>query len=150
MPAASPRSWAAALDEAAEYFTQALTRASSDNDHEMIGRCSNNLGIISHLRGRHAEAIGSFEVALAAFERAGARRGAGECHNNLAIAFRQQGALDRALAEADRAVEDAERAGDGTLWALTSAAAPRSAWPAVSWTWPGRPRSGARHARRAA
>ena len=107
------------MDEAAEYFTQALTRASSDNDHEMIGRCSNNLGIISHVRGRHAEAIGSLEVALAAFERAGSRRGAGECHHNLAIAFRQQGALDRALTEADRAVADADLAGDGTLWALT-------------------------------
>ena len=107
------------LDEAAEYLTQALTRASSDNDHEMIGRCSNNLGIISHLRGRHAEAIGSFEVALAAFQRAGAWRGAGECRHNVAIAFRQQGALDRALAEADRAVEDAERSGDRTVWAMT-------------------------------
>ncbi len=107
------------MDEAAEYFTQALTRASSDNDHDMIGRCSNNLGIISHVRGRHAEAIGSLEVALAAFERVGSRRGAAECQHNLAIAMRQQGALDRALAAADRAVADADSAGDGTLWALT-------------------------------
>src|SRR5256712_3712429 len=63
------------IDEAADYFTQALLAASRDGDAVTTGRCSNNLGIISNLRGRHAEAIGSWEIAAAAFERAGLRRG---------------------------------------------------------------------------
>src|SRR5258708_23356057 len=66
------------IDEAADYFTQALLAASRDGDAVTTGRCSNNLGIISNLRGRHAEAIGSWEIAAAAFERAGLRRGGSE------------------------------------------------------------------------
>ena len=59
------------IDEAADYFTQALMAASRDGDPATTARCSNNLGIISNLRGRHAEAIGSWEIAAAAFDRAG-------------------------------------------------------------------------------
>ena len=83
------------LDEAADYFTQALMAASRDGDLATTARCSNNLGIISNLRGRHAEAIGSWEIAVAAFERAGSPAGVTECYHNLAITYREQGALDR-------------------------------------------------------
>src|SRR5947208_511089 len=107
------------LDEAADYCTRALMLASLDGDSATVGRCSNNLGIVSNLRGRHAEAIGSWEIARAAFERAGWRQGVGECHHNLGITYREQGAFDRALAEANRAVAEAEASGDHTLWALT-------------------------------
>src|ERR1700745_3768025 len=96
------------IDEAADYFTQALLAASRDGDAATTGRCSNNLAIISNLRGRHAEAIGSWDIAVAAFERAGLRQGVAECHHNAAIAYRQQGALDQALAAADCAVAEAE------------------------------------------
>src|SRR2546428_4511022 len=106
------------IDEAADYFTKALMSASRDGDIAMTGRCSNNLGVISSLRGRHAEAIGSWEIAVAAFERAGVRQGVAECHLNLGITYREEGALDRALAEADRAVTEAAAAGDQTLRAL--------------------------------
>src|SRR5258708_5053081 len=106
------------IDEAADYFTQALMAASRDGDLATTARCSNNLGIISNIRGRHAEAIGSWEIAVAAFERAGSPAGVAECHHNLAITYREQGALDRALAEANRAVAQAETAGDQSLSAL--------------------------------
>src|SRR5438445_320441 len=96
------------LDEAADYCTRALMLASLDGDSATVGRCSNNLGIVSNLRGRHAEAIGSWEIARAAFERAGWRQGVGECHHNLGITYREQGAFDRALAEANRAVAEGE------------------------------------------
>src|SRR5438876_939823 len=105
------------IDEAADYCTRALMVASRDGDLATTGRASNNLGIISHLRGRHAEAIGSWEIAVAAFGRAEMQQGVAECHHNLAITYREQGALDRALAEADQAVATAEAAGDRTLWA---------------------------------
>src|SRR4029077_10081683 len=81
------------IDEAADYFTQALLAASRDADAVTTGRCSNNLGIISNLRGRHAEAIGSWEIAAAAFERAGLRRGVAECRHNQAIAYRDPGGV---------------------------------------------------------
>src|SRR6266704_3898214 len=106
------------VDEAADYCTRALMLASLDGDLATVGRCSNNLGIISNLRGRHAEAIGSWEIARAALDRAGWRHGVAECHHNLGITYREQGALDVALAAADRAVAEAEAVGDRTLWAL--------------------------------
>ncbi len=107
------------LTEAADFCTQALMAASRDGDHATTGRASNNLGIISHLRGRHAEAIASWEIAAAASHRAGLQAGVAECHNNLANAYREQGALDKALAIADQAVTMAQTAGDETLFALT-------------------------------
>lgn len=106
------------LDEAADYCTRALMVASRDGDVGTAGRCSTNLGIISHLRGRHAEAIASWEIALAAFDRAGWRPGVAQCHHNLGLTYRDQGALDRALTEADWAVTEGEASGDQTLWAL--------------------------------
>ncbi len=106
------------IDEAAEYCTRALIVASQEGDLATIGRCSNNLGIISNLRGRHAEAIGSWEIAVAAFERTGLQQGVAECYHNLGITYREQGVLERALAEADRAVATADAAGDRALWAV--------------------------------
>jgi tetratricopeptide (TPR) repeat protein len=105
------------LTEAADYCTQALMTASRDGDHATTGRASNNMGIISHLRGRHAEALSSFEIATAAFHRAGLPAGVAESQHNMANAYLEQGALDRALAEADVAVATAETAGDETLFA---------------------------------
>ncbi|OLC06230.1 MAG: hypothetical protein AUH78_24570 [Gemmatimonadetes bacterium 13_1_40CM_4_69_8] len=107
------------LTEAADFCTQALMAASRDGDHATTGRASNNLGIISHLRGRHAEAISSWEIAAAAFHRAGLQSGVADCHHNLANAYREQGALDKALATADQAVAGAEATRDETLYAMT-------------------------------
>ena len=106
------------IDEAADFCTRGLMVASRDSDVATAGRCSTNLGIISHLRGRHAEAIASWEIARAAFDRAGWRQGIAQCQHNLAITYREQGAFDRALMEADRAVAEAQASGDHTLWAL--------------------------------
>ena len=107
------------LSEAADFCTQALMAASRDGDHATTGRASNNLGIISHLRGRHAEAISSWEIAAAAFHRAGMQTGVADCQHNLANAYREQGALDKALATADQAVAGAEVTRDETLYAMT-------------------------------
>jgi tetratricopeptide (TPR) repeat protein len=107
------------VNEAADFCTQALMAASRDGDHATTGRASNNLGIISHLRGRHAEAISSWEIAAAAFHRAGLQSGVAECQHNLANAYREQAAYDKALAVADQAVAAAEAAKDETLYALT-------------------------------
>ena len=107
------------LTAAADFCTQALMAASRDGDHATTGRASNNLGVISHLRGRHAEAISSWEIAAAAWHRAGMPAGVVDCHHNLANAYREQGALDKALATADQAVTEAEATHDDTLYAMT-------------------------------
>src|SRR6266852_3131601 len=107
------------LTEAADFCTQALMAASRDGDHATTGRASNNLGIISHLRGRHAEAISSWEIAAAAHHRAGMQAGVADCMHNLANAYREQGALDKALATADQAVAAAEASHDAALHAVT-------------------------------
>ena len=107
------------LTEAADFCTQALMAASRDGDHATTGRASNNLGVISHLRGRHAEAISSWEIAAAAFHRAGMPTGVADCQHNLANAYREQGALDKALATADQAVAAGEATHDETLYAMT-------------------------------
>lgn len=107
------------LTEAADFCTQALMAASRDGDHATTGRASNNLGIISQLRGRNAEAISSWEIAAAAFHRAGMPSGVAECQHNLANAYREQGALDKALATADQAVASAEATRDEALYAMT-------------------------------
>ena len=107
------------LTEAADFCTQALMAASRDGDHATTGRASNNLGIISHLRGRHAEAISSWEIGAAAFHRAGMQSGVADCQHNLANAYREQGAFDKALATADQAVAVAEATRDEALHAMT-------------------------------
>jgi tetratricopeptide (TPR) repeat protein len=107
------------LTEAADFCTQALMASSRDGDHATTGRASNNLGIISHLRGRHAEAISSWEIAAAAWHRAGMPAGVVDCHHNLANAYREQGALDKALSTADQAIVEAEATHDETLYAVT-------------------------------
>src|SRR5438477_5702767 len=107
------------LTEAADFCTQALMAASRDGDHATTGRASNNLGIISHLRGRHAEAISSWEIAAAAHHRAGMQGGVADCLHNLANAYREQNAFDKALATADQAVAAAEATGDEALYAMT-------------------------------
>ena len=107
------------LNDAADFCTQALMAASRDGDHTTTGRASNNLGIISYLRGRHAEAISSWEIAAAAFHRVGLQSGVADSQHNLANAYRGQGALDKALSTADQAIAAAEASRDETLYAMT-------------------------------
>src|SRR5436309_12491199 len=107
------------LNGAADFCTQALMAPRRAGDHATTGRASNNLGILSHLRGRHAEAISSWEIAAAAFHRAGLQLGVAECQHNLANAYREQAAWDKALAMADQAVSAAEATHDEALFALT-------------------------------
>lgn len=103
------------LEEASEHFRRALAEAVELGEHATVGRCANNLGIIATVRGDYAGALGSYTMARAAFQRAGYRPGTVDTHHNLAIAYREQGQWDRALAEADRAIETAHEVGDTGL-----------------------------------
>lgn len=103
------------IDDATKYFMRAADVAKVVGDDETLGLSSNNLGIIKNLRGNPGAAIGSYTIALAAFQRAGLERGAAMIHHNLAISYGNQGKTTEALKEADRAVEKAEQAGDSAL-----------------------------------
>ncbi len=103
------------IDDATKYFMRATDVAKIVGDDETLGLSANNLGITKNLRGGPGEAIGSYTIALAAFQRAGLERGVAMIHHNLAISYGDQGKTTEALEEADRAVENAERAGDTAL-----------------------------------
>ena len=107
------------IDEAADYFTQALMVASRDADHATTGKCSNNLGIISSLRGRCAGAR------LPGKSRLPRSAGlvCGRASPSATTIWRSPiGSRARWTAPAlatDQAVAEAKRPGDRTLWALT-------------------------------
>lgn len=109
------------LERAATHLRNGLAEATRLGDHATVGRCSNNLGIIASVRGDLGDAVGAFTMAQAAFDQAGNRRGVAETHHNLAIAYREQGAMERALEEADHAVDTAREVGDPALVAQSIA-----------------------------
>lgn len=66
-----------------------LEAARDADDHNFVARANNNLGIIYTVHGREAEAVASYERALAAYQRLGYRRGLAQAHHNLATTFRE-------------------------------------------------------------
>ena len=70
---------------------------------------------VSEEARRELIAVGAYLRAIAAYQKAGFNRGVAESRHNLAIAFREQGALDRALDVAETAVRDAVELGDRQL-----------------------------------
>ena len=86
-----------------------------------VGRCSNNLGIIEYYRGRYGRAVSAYNIALAAFQQVGSKRGVAEVEHNIGLTYREQEQLDRALEQAGRAVRAAADAEDRALAALTLA-----------------------------
>ena len=109
------------IDEAYGFFTSAAEIAEREGDHDTLGRCSNNLGIVHNLRGDHGAALGAYTAALAAFQQAYNRRGVAETHHNLSITYRDRGELEKSLEEADRAIDEAGNLGAVALHARTLA-----------------------------
>ena len=60
-------------------------------DAEFEARANNNLGVICTLQTRMQDALTHYYRALAAYQRLGYLRGLGQCHHNLAIAYRELG-----------------------------------------------------------
>ena len=106
-------------DVAEGYFERALAEAEELGDHGTVGRCCNNLGIISNLRGEHSQAVASYTMALAAYQQAGSLPGVATTEHNLRITYRDLGQLEQALKAADRAVSTAEAGGNRALEAYT-------------------------------
>lgn len=98
------------LAEASDAFAAALEMASEEDDLLIFARATNNLGMIANLRGHHESALGHYRLAVPTYQRLGQRRGIAESYHNIAITYRDLGAL----AEADEYERRAmDYAGDG-------------------------------------
>jgi tetratricopeptide (TPR) repeat protein len=106
------------LDRARERFEAALGLARGLDDVLLTARASNNLASVANLRGDSLEALSLYRAALLGYQRLGDRRGAGETCHNLALVFREIGALDDAEDACEQALRHAEVAGDRQLLAL--------------------------------
>lgn len=109
------------IDDAANHFMHALAEAHQESDHSTIGRCCTNLGIIANMRGHYDRAIGSYSLALTAFQQASLPWGVVVTHHNLGITYRDKRELEQALEMASRAMAEAADVGDVALAAQTLA-----------------------------
>ena len=106
------------LNRAAESFSSALSMAQLDADALLSARATNNLGLISALRGDVEAAILSYQRAIAAYQRLGNPQGLAESWHNLGISFRTRGELDAAEDAERRAIEFATEATNPRLVAM--------------------------------
>jgi len=93
------------LDEASDAFTMALEMASETDDLLILARATNNLGMIANLRGDHDTALGHYRLAVPTYQRLGQRRGLAESFHNIAITYRDIGALEEADEYERRAID---------------------------------------------
>lgn len=107
-----------ALSDAEASFGQALALADAARDVLAIARATNNLGMIANVRGRHAEALTRYRLAVPAYQRAGSQSGLAETCHNLAITHRDLGDLEQADRYERRAIEYSREAGDERLLAM--------------------------------
>jgi tetratricopeptide (TPR) repeat protein len=106
------------LDDAESAFHGAFTLGRLDGDDLLLARATNNLGLIANVRGRHAEALTLYRMAIPSYQRLGQPRGLAESYHNLAITFRDLADLERAEDCEWRAMEFARRAPDDRLVAM--------------------------------
>lgn len=99
-------------------FANARRLARQLGDRLMVARTTNNLANIAHLRGQVERALRLYRSALTTYEAVGDCRGAAETLHNLALRFRQLGALRDASHAAEQGVLRAERCGLPALLAL--------------------------------
>ena len=106
------------LDDAESAFHGAFTLGRLDGDDLLLARATNNLGLIANVRGRHAEALALYRMAIPSYQRLGQPRGLAETYHNLAITFRDLADLERAEDCEWRAIEFARQASDDRLVAM--------------------------------
>ncbi len=106
------------LDDAERAFRDAFTLGRLDGDDLLLARAINNLGLIANVRGRHAEALALYRMAIPSYQRLGQPRGLAETYHNLAITFRDLADLERAEEYERRAMEFGRQASDERLVAM--------------------------------
>lgn len=106
------------LEGASLAFERALELGRIDGDDLLVARATNNLAVISTIRGRHDEALGLYAIALPAYQRLGNVNGLAESYHNAAIALRKLSQLKQADEHEQRAAEFARQVGNHHLVAL--------------------------------
>jgi len=106
------------LDDAERAFYGAFALGRIDCDDLLQARATNNLGLIANVRGRHAEALALYRMAIPSYQRLGQPRGLAETYHNLAITFRDMDDIERAEDCERRAMEFARQASDERLVAM--------------------------------
>lgn len=84
------------LEEASGALNTAVDLAQQEEDLLLFARATNNLGAIANTRGEHEAALGHYRLAVPAYQRLGQRRGLAESYHNIAITYRDIGALEEA------------------------------------------------------
>ncbi|HEU0299697.1 MAG TPA: tetratricopeptide repeat protein [Longimicrobium sp.] len=105
-------------DDAQARFEELLEHASRWNDEEFSARASNNLGVLSNVRGRRDLALTCYQRALAAYQRLGNRLGMAETHHNLGISYRDLDFDREADGHFRRSIEMAEAEGSERVAAI--------------------------------
>lgn len=105
-------------DQAQARFEELLEHASRWSDEEFSARASNNLGVVSNVRGRRDLALTFYQRALASYQRLGNRLGMAETHHNLGISYRDLGFDREADGHFRRAIELAEAEGSERVAAI--------------------------------
>jgi tetratricopeptide (TPR) repeat protein len=98
-------------EAARSLWERVLELASHADDHDLVAKSSNNLGVLHTLQGRPEQAVAAYARARAAFHRLGDRRGLAQAHQNLAISYRESGFTGEADSHFRAAMEHA-RASD--------------------------------------
>ena len=106
------------LNNAQLAFERALELGRIDDDHLLVARATNNLAVISTIRGRHNEALALYAIALPAYQRLGNVNGLAESYHNAAIAHRKLRQLQIADEHEQRAAEFARQVRNEHLVAL--------------------------------
>ncbi len=109
------------IEDSEDFFQLGLAGADRVGDKATVGRCSNNLANIAYMRGDFGRALGSYIMAMAAFQHAGLDQGVAEAWHNVAAVHRDRGDLTSAREAAERGVEAAYDSGDLALVGQTLA-----------------------------
>jgi tetratricopeptide (TPR) repeat protein len=104
--------------ESERSFREALALANAADDPLTLGRATNNLGMIAHIRGAYDESLSLYRLAVPAYQRLGFTVGLAETHHNMALALRELEQLDAADRQERRAIEFARDAGNARLLAI--------------------------------
>lgn len=106
------------LDEAEICFEQVIRVGTEQRNQILIGKASNNLGSIAHLRGKAQLATSFYRSAMQAYAAEDDATGLAQTGHNLSIVLREFGDLRAAAIHSQQAVDAAQRAGDLALLAL--------------------------------
>ena len=107
-----------ALEDAERAWSRALDFAETDADMLLFARATNNLGILSNIRGQRDRALGLYRSAVPAYQQLGNAVGLAETFHNIAITHRDLGELDEADEYERRAIEFAGGAGNQRMVAV--------------------------------